>query len=145
MKFASLFSGGGGMDIGAIAIGLNPIWGIELEDKIAAVARNNNHPTITQDLLKVDAKGFADTHGYPDVLHASPVCKSFSNAKKDGKELQLDIDAALKTCEFIKAIKPKVFTLENPENFIIVRINDRGPYHKTRVLDLSEKAFLKMA
>lgn len=39
--------------------------------------------------------------------------------------------------------KLKVFNEDG--KFIVVRINDRGPYHKDRVLDLSERAFEELA
>jgi len=39
----------------------------------------------------------------------------------------------------------KVWRPTNPDKFVIVRINDRGPYHKDRILDLSEKAFSELA
>lgn len=39
----------------------------------------------------------------------------------------------------------KVWTNNNSDEFVVVRINDRGPYHSTRVIDLSEKAFSMLA
>lgn len=35
--FASMFSGGGGWDLGAIALGGTPRWSIELDPEVAAV------------------------------------------------------------------------------------------------------------
>ena len=51
--------------------------------------------------------------------------------------------AAHRTLPF--GTKLKVFLDENPENFAVVRITDRGPYHHNRVIDLSEKAFSLLA
>jgi site-specific DNA-cytosine methylase len=39
--FASLFTGGGGADLGALEAGLRPIWGIEHDPKIVRVAQTN--------------------------------------------------------------------------------------------------------
>ena len=46
MKFASLFTGLGGADIGAMQAGLTPIWGVEVDPNIANVAKNVNRRTI---------------------------------------------------------------------------------------------------
>jgi site-specific DNA-cytosine methylase len=48
---ASLFTGGGLFDIGAMEAGYKPIWGIEWDDKIAAVARLNGLPVMTGDVV----------------------------------------------------------------------------------------------
>jgi rare lipoprotein A len=47
------------------------------------------------------------------------------------------LTAAHKTLPFNTKVK-----VSNPKNgrWVIVRINDRGPYHKKRIIDLSERA-----
>jgi rare lipoprotein A len=47
------------------------------------------------------------------------------------------LTAAHKTIPFNTKVK-----VSNPKNgrWVIVRINDRGPYHKKRIIDLSERA-----
>lgn len=39
----------------------------------------------------------------------------------------------------------KVYRPENPEEFVVVEINDRGPYHEERILDLSRASFERIA
>jgi Site-specific DNA methylase len=51
------------------------------------------------------------------LLHASPVCKQFSNANSNKGEAQLDIDCAKKVAEFIQVLQPPSFTLENVEAY----------------------------
>ena len=108
--FATLFSGFGGADIGAIEAGLTPIWAVEYEADIAAVYRDNlgDHVTVA-DILTLDPANFAR----PDILHASPPCPNFSNAKAGGEETEQDIALAEKVAEFVTVLLPDFFTLEN--------------------------------
>jgi len=53
------------------------------------------------------------------------------------------LTAAHRTLPFGAVLK--IYTLDNEKNAILVRINDRGPYHSSRVLDLSEASFEKLA
>lgn len=110
MKIGTLFSGFGGVDIGAMAAGLQSLWGIEYDPAIAAVARQNisNHYMIA-DILDVAPATLAKV----DVLHASPPCPNFSLAKTNGTETELDIALANKVVGFIRVIEPRIFTLEN--------------------------------
>jgi DNA (cytosine-5)-methyltransferase 1 len=108
--FASLFTGFGGADLGAIAAGLQPVWGVEYDAKIAEVANHNLGQHIqVADILSCDPLHFER----PDVLHASPPCPSFSVAKANGQETPHDIAMASKVAEFVSVLTPEIFTLEN--------------------------------
>lgn len=111
--FASLFSGAGGVDAGAIAAGLEPIFGVEYDPRIAEVARANlPHEITVADILTLDPKRFER----PDILHASPPCPSFSiarNAHDRKGETAHDIAMSEKVAEFVRVLEPQVFTLEN--------------------------------
>jgi len=116
ITYADLFSGFGGASEGAIAVGFVDMFGIELDDKIAQVARKNGHPVITANILDCDPYNFPSI----DVLHASPPCTNASLANssaeinEDGtKETKLDRDLATKTIQFVDMLRPRVFTLEN--------------------------------
>jgi DNA (cytosine-5)-methyltransferase 1 len=111
---ASLFTGGGLFDIGAIAAGYTPIWGIEYDDKIAAVARLNGLPVMTADVCKVDYGSMER----PQHLHASPPCPNFSVAKNGGKETEQDIALAHAVSIALLTLKPETFTLENVPAYI---------------------------
>lgn len=107
---ATLFSGGGGFDIGAKAAGYRPIWGIEYIPEIAAVyATNIGDHIIVESLLNVDPAHLER----PKLLHASPPCQNASNAKGDKGETEGDRELARKVAHFISILKPKFFTLEN--------------------------------
>lgn len=108
--FASLFSGFGGADMGAMAAGLTPVWGVEYVKGIADVANANlgNHVQVAN-ILALDPADFAPV----DVLHASPPCPNFSVAKADGIETAEDIALARKVADFVATLRPGIFTLEN--------------------------------
>ena len=108
--FATLFSGGEGWGVGAIAAGLRPLWDIEHDAEIAAVANRNlgSHVHIA-DILETDPQALES----PEFLHASPPCPNFSNAKQGARESEHDIALGQATARFIEALLPRVFTLEN--------------------------------
>ena len=113
MKIATLFSGGGGFDVGAVAAGLTPVFAIDNCPKAAAAYRVNfgNHIVVgdicVQDFSEVKA----------DHLHASPVCKNFSTAKTGAEESDFDLACASAVCRAIEQIKPKTFSLENVRGY----------------------------
>ena len=110
MKGATLFSGFGGVDIGMMAASIDVVWGIEYDDKIAQVNRDNlGDHTITADILKCNPADFER----PNLLHASPPCPNFSNAKANAEESPNDKALADKVAEFIRVLLPDFFTLEN--------------------------------
>jgi DNA (cytosine-5)-methyltransferase 1 len=85
------------------------VWGVEYDDRIAQVARDNGLNTITADILQCDPADFEPV----DFLHASPPCPNFSNAKANAEETDNDRALAAKVCEFITELLPSIFTLEN--------------------------------
>lgn len=109
MKAGTLCSGGEGCGIGMKLAGITPIWGIELDDKIAQVARRNGFHVITASLLDIDP---TELEGI-DLLHASPPCPNFSKIKSNRQESPLDIALAKKIVTFLHILKPRYFTLEN--------------------------------
>lgn len=82
MKYASLFSGCGGADIGLCAAGLKPIWFAENAEKPSDVLRYR-YPDVPNygDITKIDP----ETVEVPDVLWMSPPCQDISIAgNQDG-------------------------------------------------------------
>jgi len=111
--FASLFTGFGGADIGATTAGFTPIWGVEFDPAIAAVAAWNGIPAHIADVRHVN---YAEMIA-PDLLHTSPVCKNASIAKQDGGEAAEDVETAEAVIHAIRALKPRTFTLENVRGY----------------------------
>lgn len=93
-----------------VAAGVDVLWGLEIDPRIAAVANANlgGHVRVG-DILIADPADFPRV----DVLHASPPCPNFSNAKFGGAETRHDLRLAGRVCRFLSVLQPRVFTLEN--------------------------------
>lgn len=108
--FATMFSGFGGADVGLMAAGLRPLWGVEYDADIASVYRHNiGDHIIVDDVRRVDYSALP----HVDWLHASPSCVRASVANVDATEAAEDIEAAQAVVRALRAHKPQVFTLEN--------------------------------
>lgn len=115
MKFASLFTGMGGADIGAIQAGLTPIWGIEINPAIANLAQEN---FPAHKILKGDVGNFDYSKlKRPDWLHASPPCVNASRAK-NGQETGTDVYLADGVVSAIETLNPDYFSLENVQGYL---------------------------
>ncbi len=93
----------------------------------------------------VSDNGFADPyvftgHGLASFYAPSLAGQPTSNGEVYDPEA---LTAAHRTLPFETRLK--VRTNDNPEKYVIVKVNDRGPYHEDRVLDLSQRAFEKLA
>ena len=110
----TLFSGIGGVDLGAIAAGFEPCESVEFDPQLAELHKANiGGKCHVMNILDCNPFRFER----PSVLHASPVCKSYSTANANKGEKQLDVDCARKVAEFIKVLQPPIFTLENVEAY----------------------------
>ncbi len=101
---ASLFTGGGLWDVGAMAAGLTPTWGVEIRDDIASVAERNisGLQIVRADVATIDYAALPR----PWHLHGSTSCKHASTANSEGEEAPEDIASALGGCRAIRALKP---------------------------------------
>jgi len=109
ITIATLLSGGEGVGVGARAVGLQHLWGIEIDDGVAQVARANGFNVLTADIFDVDP----NTLERPDILHASPECQRASQAANNRGETAQDRAIARRIVQFIEMLQPRVFTLEN--------------------------------
>lgn len=108
--FATLFSGGGGADLGLMAAGLRPLWAVEYDARIAGVyAENFGHAPIVADVRSVDYAALSRV----DWLHASPVCTRASVANVGAVESPEDVETAAAVVRAITAARPCVVTIEN--------------------------------
>ena len=113
------FSGGGLLEAGLKGV-IDPKVAVEFSEKIAGVyADNHGNHIVVADVRDVDPKKLvgAVDGGEVQYLHASPVCKNFSKAKREGGEVELDKETALSTAEFIAKTRPKVVTIENVKGY----------------------------
>ena len=106
----SLFTGFGGVEVGAKAAGLSLAWGVEYRADVAAVAnRNLGDHVMVADVRDVDYASLP----HVDVLHASPVCTRASQANTGATETDEDITIADAVIRALDAQQPDIFTLEN--------------------------------
>ena len=139
----TLFSGIGGCDLGAIAAGFEPCESVEFDPQLAELHKANiGGKCHVMDILDADPFKFKKV----DLLHVSPVCKSFSTANAKKGEKQLDIDCAIKTAKFIKVLQPPTFTLENVQaygkskafNIIVEMLYSQGYWVHYQVLNAAD-------
>jgi len=114
LRTLSLFSGGGGLDLGFDRAGYCHVASYEIID-IAANSIKKNRPQWKVfggddgDVRKVDWKKY---RGLIDIIHGGPPCQPFSiagqqNGKHDERDMWPEFGRA------IHAIKPKAFIAEN--------------------------------
>lgn len=105
----SLFSGGGGLDLGFKAEGYNIIWAIDNTPNAVETYRANiGDHIICEDINKIDANALPKA----DVVIGGPPCQSFSlsgNRHTEDSRGQL----VWKYIEIIEAVKPRAFLFEN--------------------------------
>ncbi len=114
LRALSLFSGGGGLDIGFERAGFDHVASYEIRDDATAVLREA-HPEWTVyggaegDVCLADWRQYS---GEIDVLHGGPPCQPFSHAgHRSGKDDVRDMFP-----QFVRAvgtIMPRVFVAEN--------------------------------
>jgi DNA (cytosine-5)-methyltransferase 1 len=111
---STLFSGAGGVDLGAIAAGFEPCESVEYDPQLAELHKANiGGKCHVMNILDASPYKFEKM----DLLHASPPCPNFSTAKKNASELQQDRDFAHKIADFIEVLEPPTFTLENVQAY----------------------------
>lgn len=104
------FSGGGLADLGYMAAGYTPIGAVEFEPAIAEVYRANIGPHVRcESIMDTDWSTF----DRPDLLHMSPECKEFSQAKTSGEEGPIQRAQAEAICRALETLTPRLFVLEN--------------------------------
>lgn len=91
---------------------------------------------------RVAEKNFRSRYVYSGEGKASYYNEGFAGKSTASGEIYdpSDLTAAHRTLPFGTYVK-----VSFEGNYVIVRINDRGPYHSDRILDLSERAFSELA
>lgn len=112
--FVDLFCGGGLGARGAANAGLQPLVAVDLWD-IACQTYQRNFPSavvLNRRIEEIDPLQFAEP-GSVDLLLASPECTNHSVAKGAGVRNESSRETALYTVEWIAALKPRWFVIEN--------------------------------
>lgn len=141
-KFVDLFAGAGGFGLGFQLSGrFVPICSIEKDLwAVETLRANNQHEIVHADITKISCKKSIERicKEKPDVIIGGPPCQGFSMA---GKGDPLDPRNALFRyfVKWVKALKPKVFVMENVAG-LLVRKNSDGE----NVIDIIVAAFTKV-
>ncbi len=108
-KVVSLFSGGGGLDLGFKEAGYDILWAIDNnKDAVSSYRRNVGDEILCDDITKVDIDSIPEC----DVIIGGPPCQSFSlagNRHCDDERGRL----VWKYLEIIEKKKPLAFLFEN--------------------------------
>ena len=109
LKAISLFSGAGGMDLGAKLSGIDVIYANEIDPLIASSLAKNFPET------EVTAKDIKEVNSFPkaDIVFGGYPCQSFSmggkrNPKKDSRTYLY-----LEFARVLNEVQPKFFVAEN--------------------------------
>ncbi|MBQ1759616.1 MAG: DNA (cytosine-5-)-methyltransferase [Prevotella sp.] len=119
---------GGGSTMGYKLAGYHHLGGVEIDESIATIYKENHHP---ENFFTMDVRDFNEKTDLPselynlDLLDGSPPCTTFSMAGdrekswgktkqfKEGQKHQRLDDLVFVYCDTIKKLKPKVCLLEN--------------------------------
>lgn len=135
IKVISLFSGGGGLDLGFKSEGYNIIWAVDNNTNAVETYKKNigNH-IFCADINSIDI----NTIPYADIIIGGPPCQSFSLAGNRNTE---DARGMLvwKYIDIIAHIKPQAFVFENVTGLLSAK-NKNGE----RIIDNLKIAFSKI-
>ena len=131
----SLFSGGGGLDLGFKAQGYKIIWAIDNElNAVETYKRNIGDHIIHADINTINPLDIPKA----DIVIGGPPCQSFSLIGKRNTE---DSRGRLvwTYIEILKAVQPKVFVFENVTGLLSAK-NSKGKL----IVELLKKEFKKI-
>lgn len=112
MKAISLFSGAGGMDVGAVSAGFSVVAASEI-DPHACNTYRVNHPDTNVIEGDINEK-LEELYKYSniDLILGGPPCQGFSVAgKMDANDPRSKL--VFSFCDVVEKIKPKAFIMEN--------------------------------
>ncbi|MFZ2726449.1 MAG: DNA cytosine methyltransferase [Methylococcaceae bacterium] len=113
-----IFSGAGGLSIGAKWAGIKPVLAIEL-DKFSADTYRKNHPetkVLQEDIKNINPLDYINEE--PFILFGGPPCQGFSYANtKTRNNENLNNSLFKEYLHFVEKLKPEWFLFENVKGF----------------------------
>ncbi|MDI6774522.1 MAG: DNA cytosine methyltransferase [Verrucomicrobiota bacterium] len=129
LKSVSLFSGGGGIDIGVENAGFHSLAGVEFDHNAADTLRFNaerkgtDTKIIEADIQTVDPLALADPG--IDLLHGGPPCQAFSLIGKRGSLCDERGMLLFEMIRFARALRPRALLLEQAKGLLSAP-NEKG-------------------
>lgn len=115
-----IFSGAGGLSIGAQMAGITPVMAVEF-DQHAAATYKRNHPEIAENVLPKDIRTvnpLEHTAKNPFILFGGPPCQGFSTANTKTRNLDNPNNWMFKEyLRFVQDLEPEWFLFENVAGF----------------------------
>lgn len=135
LKAADIFSGAGGMSIGAEWSGIRVVLAVENNRYVAETFRRN-HPTCK--VLEADIRGINPLDHVKReelfILFGGPPCQGFSSSNTRTRTLDNENNALFgEFIRFVKTLKPLWFVFENVEGFY--------KFHKGLIVDILNQEF----
>lgn len=135
INVVSLFSGGGGLDLGFKNADYNIVWAIDNNSNAVATYKANiGEHIICEDINAVDLS----TIPCADIVIGGPPCQSFSLAGKRNAEDERG-RLVWTYIQIIKYIRPKAFVFENVTGLLSAK-NSEGK----KIIELLKQAFLEI-
>jgi DNA (cytosine-5)-methyltransferase 1 len=137
----SLFSGGGGLDMGFKKAGYNIIWAIDNDNNaVMTYKKNIGSHIICDDINTIDAKTIPNAQ----VLIGGPPCQSFSlSGKRDVEDARGQL--VWRYIHIIEQIKPEAFVFENVTGLLSAKNKQnekKDPLSESYCIKSSEIFFL---
>ena len=137
INVVSLFSGGGGLDLGFKNEGYNIIWAIDNNTNAAATYRKNIHDNIIcGDITTISLNDIPKG----DVIIGGPPCQSFSLA---GNRHVEDARGQLvwRYMDILDYIKPKAFVFENVTGLLSAKNSNKEPIFELLKIAFQERGY----
>lgn len=109
MRFGSLFSGIGGIDLGLERAGFEPVWQVEIDDYATKVLEKH-WPSIPRSR---DVREFGAEHGAVDLIAGGFPCQDISSAGKRAGISGSRSGLWREMVRTIRMVRPKVVLVEN--------------------------------
>ena len=135
INVVSLFSGGGGLDLGFVAEGYNIIWAIDNNKNATETYKANiGDHIMCADINQIDICKIP----HADVVIGGPPCQSFSLAGNRNVEDERG-QLVWKYIHIIEQVQPKAFVFENVTGLLSAK-NSQGE----KIIELLKIAFKKI-
>lgn len=122
MQAIDLFSGAGGMSVGALSSGIDVHYAVELDRHAAATFAFNHKKTIllNQDIRSVNASHFKNIDKRkPLIVFGGPPCQGFSTSNQTTRDFSNANNWLFKEyLRIVKALKPDWIIFENVKGLI---------------------------